>query len=68
MLVGLAVEVLQALAGSLLMAGQVVVGTVCNAPQLTPVGEREGVLDIGGSAAVEGQLCRLCLLYTSRCV
>ena len=58
-LVGLAVEVLQALAGSLLMAGQVVVGTVCNAPQLTPVGEREGVLDIGGSAAVESQLCRL---------
>ena len=32
-LVGLAVEVLQALAGGLLMAGQVVVGAVCNAPQ-----------------------------------
>ena len=58
-LVGLAVEVLQALAGSFLMAGQVVVGTVCNAPQLAPVGEREGVLDIGGGAAVEGQLCGL---------
>ena len=58
-LVGLAVKVLQALAGSFLMAGQVVVGTIRDAPQLTPVGEREGVLDIGGSAAVEGQLCRL---------
>ena len=58
-LVGLAVEVLQALAGCLLMAGQVVVGAVCNAPQLAPVGEREGILDIGGGTAVEGQLCGL---------
>ncbi len=41
------------------MAGQVVVGAVGDAPQLAPVGEREGVLDIGGGAAVEGQLCRL---------
>ena len=46
-LVGLAVEVLQALAGCFLMAGQVVVGAVGNAPQLAPVGEREGVLDVG---------------------
>ena len=55
-LVGLGVEVLQALAGSLLMAAQVVVGAVGNAPQLAPVGEREGVFDIGGGAAVESQL------------
>ena len=58
-LVGLAVEILEALAGGLLMAAQVVVGAVCDAPQLAPVGEREGVLDVGGSAAVEGQLGRL---------
>ena len=58
-LVGLAVEVLQALAGGLLMAGQVVVGAVCNTPQLAPVGEREGILDISGGTAVEGQLCGL---------
>ena len=58
-LVGLAVEVLQALAGGLLVAAQVVVGAVGNAPQLAPVGEREGILDIGGGAAVEGQLSRL---------
>ena len=38
------------------MAAQVVVGAVGNAPQLAPVGEREGVLDVGGGAAVEGQL------------
>ena len=41
------------------MTGQVVVGAVCNAPQLAPVGEREGVLDVGGGAAVEGKLGRL---------
>ena len=41
------------------MAAQVVVGAVGNAPQLAPVGEREGVLDVGGGAAVEGQLGRL---------
>ena len=58
-LVGLAVEVLEALAGGLLMAAQVVVGAVGDAPQLAPVGEREGVLDVGGGAAVEGQLGRL---------
>ena len=58
-LVGLAVEVLEALAGGLLMAAQVVVGAVGDAPQLAPIGKREGVLDVGGGAAVEGQLCRL---------
>ena len=41
------------------MAAQIVIGTVCNAPQLAPVGERESVLDIGGGAAVESQLGRL---------
>ena len=58
-LVGLAVEILEALAGGLLMAAQVVVGAVGDAPQLAPVGEGEGVLDVGGGAAVEGQLGRL---------
>ena len=41
------------------MAAQVVVGAVGNAPQLAPVGEREGILDIGGGTAVESQLCGL---------
>ena len=63
-LVGLGVEVLQALAGSLLMAAQVVVGAVRNAPQLAPVGEREGILDVGGGTAVEGQLGGLVVAQT----
>ena len=63
-LVRLGVEVLEALAGGLLMAAQVVVGAVCNAPQLAPVGEREGVLDVGGGAAVEGQLGGLVVAQT----
>ena len=46
------------------MTAQVVVGAVCNAPQLAPVGEREGVLDVGGGAAVEGQLCGLVVAQT----
>ena len=42
------------------MAAQVVVGAVSNAPQLAPaVAEGELVLDVGGSAGVEGQLSRL---------
>ena len=56
-LVPLLVEVGQLLTGSLLMAAQVVVGTVSDAPQLAPAGaEGELVLDVGGSAGVEGQL------------
>ena len=31
---------------------RVVVGAVCNAPQLAPVGELEGIRDVGGSTAV----------------
>ena len=58
MLVGFGVKIFQALAGCFLMAAQIVIGTVCNAPQLAPVGERESVLDIGGGAAVESQLGR----------
>ena len=47
MLVLFLIVVFQALAGSLLMAAQVVVGTVSNAPQLAPAGaEGELVLDI----------------------
>ena len=42
-LVGLGVKVLQALAGGFLMAAQFVVGAVSDAPQLAPVGEREGI-------------------------
>ena len=52
------VEVFQALAGGLLVAAQVVVGPVRNAPQLPPaVAEGELVLDVGGSPGIEGQLC-----------
>ena len=60
-----AIEVLKALAGSLLMAAQIVVGTVGNAPQLTPAGaEGELVLDVGGSPGIEGQLRRLMIPQT----
>ena len=52
----LLVEVIQALTGGLLMTAKVIVGAVGDAPQLAPVGEREGVLDVGGGAGVEGKL------------
>ena len=39
------------------MLGQVVIGTVCDAPQLAPA-EREQELDIGGTFAVEAELLR----------
>ena len=54
-LVGLRVEVGEILAARLLMAPEVVVRAVGDAPQLAPVGEREGVLDVGGGAGVEGK-------------
>ena len=55
MLVPLLVEVGQLLAGGLLVAAQVVVGAVSDAPQLAPAGaEGELVLDVGGCAGVEG--------------
>ena len=57
-LVLLLIEVVEALAGGLLVAAQVVVGTVSNAPQLAPaVAEGELELDVGGSTGVESQLC-----------
>ena len=37
------------------MLGQIVVGTISNAPQLAPA-EGEQELDIGGSLGIEGQL------------
>jgi len=56
----LLVEVFQALAGGLLVASQVVIGPVRNAPQLPPaVAEGELVLNVGGSPGIEGQLRRL---------
>ena len=55
-LVLLLVEIGQVLAAGLLMAAQVVVGAVGDAPQLTPVGEGEGILNVGGGPGVEGQL------------
>jgi len=66
-LVGLLIIVFQRLAGSLLMAAQIVVGTVGNAPQLAPAGaEGELVLDIGGSTGVESQLRGLMVTQTQR--
>ena len=46
------------------MAAQVVVGTVGNAPQLAPVGEGEGILDVGGGTGVESQLGGLVVTQT----
>ena len=40
------------------MTAEVVIGPVGNAPQLAPVGEGEGVFDIGGGAGIESQLRR----------
>ena len=58
-LVRLLVVVGEILAARLLMAAKVVIGAVGDAPQLAPVGKREGVLDIRSSAGVERQLRRL---------
>ena len=56
MLVGILVEIAQILAGGLLVTTEVIVRTVGDAPQLAPVGEREGVFDIRGGTGVEGEL------------
>ena len=58
-LAGVLIEIGKILAGSLLMTAEVVIGAVCNAPQLAPVGEREGVFDVGCGAGIEGKLRRL---------
>ena len=52
---GLIVEVAHILAGYVLMLGQVVIGTVSDAPQFAPT-KREQELDIGGTFAVEAEL------------
>ena len=41
------------------MAAQVVVRAVSDTPQLAPVSEGEGVLNVGSGAGIEGQLRRL---------
>ena len=64
MLVGILIEIGQILAGSLLMTAEVVICAVCYAPKLTPVGEREGIFDIGGCTGVECKLCRLVVTQT----
>ena len=46
------------------MTAEVVIGAVCNAPQLAPVGERKGVFDVGGGAGVECKLSRLMIAQT----
>jgi len=56
-LVLLWIEIGHILSGYILMLGQVVIGTVCDSPQLAP-SEREQELDIGCSLAVEAQLFR----------
>ena len=58
-LVRLGVKVFQALAGCFLMTAEVVVRAVGNAPELAPIGEREGVFDVGRGTGVERELCRL---------
>ena len=50
MLARFLIEIGQVLAAGLLMAAQVVVRAVGNAPQLAPFGEGEGVFDVGGGA------------------
>ena len=55
--VGVLVEVIEGLAAGLLMAAQVIVGAVGDAPQLSPA-EGEEIFDISGRFGV-------CLLYTS---
>ena len=54
-LVGLIVKVGHVLTGGVLMLGQVVIGTVSDAPQLTPA-EGEQELHVCGGLAVEAQL------------
>ena len=46
------------------MTAKVVVRAVGNAPELTPVGEREGVFDIGRGTGVERELRRLMVTQT----
>ena len=58
-LVRFLIEIGQILAGSLLMALEVIIGAVGNAPELAPVGERERILNIGRGSGIEGQLRRL---------
>ena len=53
----LIVKVGHILTGGVLMLGQIVIGTVCDTPQLAP-SEREQKFQIGRRLAVEAQLFR----------
>ena len=53
--VRLRIEIGEILAGMLLMAGEVIVRAVCNAPKLAPA-EREQILNIRRRLGVEGEL------------
>ena len=59
MFIRLGVKILQTLAGGFLMTAKVVVCAVCNAPELAPIGEREGVFDVGRGTGIERELCGL---------
>ena len=63
-LVGILIEVGQILAGGLLMAAEVVVGAVGDAPELAPVGERKSVFNVSGGSGIEGQLSRFVIAHT----
>ena len=56
--VGHRIQIFHGLAGMFLMPGQVVVRTVCHAPQFAPA-EGEEELKVRGSLGIEGQLLRL---------
>ena len=49
-LVAVLIKVCQILAGLLHMTAEVKIGTVGNAPELAPIGERESVFNVGGGA------------------
>ena len=53
----LIIKVRHILTGYILMLGQVIIGTVCNAPELAPA-EGEQELQVRGRLAVEAKLLR----------
>ena len=46
------------------MSGQIVIGSGCDSPQLTPIGEWECILNISSVIRVEGQLFRIMITET----